>query len=294
VGLDGNIEGDFALNGRAVANALRGTLLTDDDRSSLLNGWVEGQFALYKDKSGQTDQKGDFFVGYGGVDLRVNDRLLLGVMAQIDWAEDRAANSSDRVHGTGWMVGPYLSSEPFENVFFDLRAMWGQSSNSAIQDVLGSRFEGNFDTDRWLIDAKLAGNYRTDALQLTPEVSLLYMSETQKNYSVGDGARVVSVNGQRVALGRLAAGLRVTYLGEIDDVTFEPFVGGRVLWNFEDPGILNTDGSVASLEALRAEISAGLNITDGSSQFSLETTYDGLGSNGLQAISAKLMFAHQF
>jgi Autotransporter beta-domain/Calx-beta domain len=294
VGLDGNIEGDFAFNGRAVANALRGTLQPDENRSSLLNAWVEGQFALYKDKSGSTDQKGDFFVGYGGVDLRVNDRLLLGLMAQIDWAEDRAANSSDRVHGTGWMVGPYLSSEPFENVFFDLRAMWGQSSNSAIQDVLGSRFEGNFDTDRWLIDTKLAGNYRADMLQLTPEMSLLYMSETQKNYSVGDGTRVVSVDGQRVALGRLAAGLRVTYLGEIEGVIFEPFVGGRVLWNFEDPGILNTDGSVASLDALRGEISAGLNIIDGNSQFSLETTYDGLGSNGLQAISAKLMFAHQF
>jgi Autotransporter beta-domain/Calx-beta domain len=293
VGLDGNIEGDFALNGRAVANALRGTLQADDDRSSLLNGWAEGQFALYKDSSGEQNQKGDFFVGYGGVDWRVNDRLLLGLMTQIDWTEDRAANSSDRVHGTGWMVGPYLSSEPFENVFFDLRAMWGQSSNSAIQTVLGSRFEGNFDTDRWLIDAKLAGNYQADKLMLTPEMSLLYMRETQKDYSVGDGARVVAVNGQRVALGRLAAGLKVAYLGEIDDTKIEPFVGGRVVWNFEDPGILNTDGTVASLDALRGEISAGLNITDGSSQFSLETTYDGLGSNGLQAISAKLMFAHQ-
>jgi hypothetical protein len=294
VGLDGNIEGDFAFNGRAVANVLHGTLPAGEDRPSLLNAWAEGQFALYKDHSGETDQKGDFFVGYGGVDLRVNERLLLGLMAQIDWAEDQTANSSDRVHGTGWMVGPYLSSEPFENVFFDLRAMWGRSSNSAIQDVLGSRFEGNFDTDRWLIDAKLAGDYQADTVLLTPEMSLLYMSETQKDYHVGNGARVVAVDGQRVALGRLAAGLKITYLGKIDDMTFEPFVGGRVLWNFKDPGILNTDGSVASLDALRGEISAGLNIIDGNSQFSVETTYDGLGSNGLQAITAKAMFAHQF
>jgi Autotransporter beta-domain len=120
------------------------------------------------------------------------------------------------------------------------------------------------------------------------------MNEKQNSYNVGNGARIVQVSGQTVALGRLAAGMKVAYLGHIDDTEIQPFIGGRVLWDFENPGIMDVNGTVSTTDDVRAQISAGFNINQGNSQFSFETTYDGLGSNELQAITAKAMFAHQF
>lgn len=303
VGENGNLKGDFAMNAKGVAHALEvassgGAAISPAadlvDSSSAFNAWLEGQFAIYRDDDAGQSQTGDFFVGYAGADWRVNDRALLGVMGQLDWTEDRQDNSISVVSGTGWMIGPYLSAEPVDNIFVDLRALWGRSDNSAIQDVLGSRYEGGFDTERWLAQAVIAGKYDAGDFDIAPEMSLIYMHENQDSYSVTDGVSTVLVAGQNVDLGRLAGGVTISYQGEIGDAALEPFVGGRLLWDFENPGLMNAGGALASRDELRPQFKAGLNIRNNASQFSLEATYDGLGSEGLKALTGKIMFSHSF
>ena len=303
IGSDGNIHGQFAFDSGSAAHILsaagnkKGSVSPVANlakNSAPLNAWVEGQFALYRDGEAQQSRSGDFFVGYAGIDLRVNERLLVGLMGQIDWTKEHATTSNGDVEGTGWMVGPYLSAELIDNLFFDIRAMWGQSDNMATQDVLGSRFEGNFDTERWLVDAKLAGNYEAGNFNLTPEMSLVYMHEWQNDYSVSDAIKTVAVDGQNVALGRLATGMKVSYLAHIDDLELQPFIGGRLLWDFENPGILNEDGTKSHRDALRGQLSTGLNVNQGNSQFAFETTYDGFGTNGFESIAAKIMYSYKF
>ncbi len=303
VGENGNLKGDFAMNAKGVAHALEvassgGATISPAadlaDSSSAFNAWLEGQFAIYRDDDAGQSQTGDFFVGYAGADWRVNDRALLGVMGQLDWTEDRQDNSISVVSGTGWMVGPYLSAEPVDNIFVDLRALWGRSDNSAIQDVLGSRYEGGFDTERWLAQAVIAGKYDAGNFGIAPEMSLIYMHENQDSYSVTDGVSTVLVDGQNVDLGRLAGGVTISYQGEIGDAALEPFVGGRLLWDFENPGLMNAGGTLASRDELRPQFRAGFNIRNNASQFSLEATYDGLGSEGLKALTGKIMFSHSF
>ncbi len=303
VGENGNLKGDFAMNARSVAHALEvassgGATISPAadvvDSASAFNAWVEGQFAIYRDDDAGQDQEGDFFVGYAGADWRVNDRVLLGVMGQLDWAEDRQDNSINVVSGTGWMAGPYLSAEPVDNIFVDLRALWGQSDNSAIQEVLGSRYEGGFDTERWLAQAVIAGKHEAGNFSIAPEMSLIYMHENQDSYSVTDGINTVLVGGQSVDLGRLAGGITISYQGDIGDAEIEPFVGSRLLWDFENPGLMTVGGALASRDELRPQFRAGFNIRTNASQLSLEATYDGLGSEGLEALTGKFMLSHSF
>ena len=73
------------------------------------------------------------------------------------------------------------------------------------------------------------------------------------------------------------------------------FIAGRVLWDFENPGFLNLDGTQASREAVRGQVSAGLNLRNDQGAFGISATYDGLGTGGdFEAISGKLMFSLQF
>ncbi len=303
VGDSGNMSGDFKIDARSISRALNAAAIgnahitpTADlpSRSTFLNAWVEGEFGFFEDNSGQQNQAGDFFIGYAGVDARLNNRVLLGVMSQIDWMEDSTSNSTDSVNGTGWMVGPYLSSEPIDNVFFDLRAMWGRSDNSAIQDVMGSAFEGSFDTERWLMQALLSGKYQSGNIGITPEMSVIYMNEKQDGYSVTDGINTVAVAGQDVELGRLAAGMKFSYMTQMDEFAIEPFIGGRVLWDFVNPGMMNLDGSMSTREDIRGQISAGINFKGKNSILSFESVYDGLGTAGLEALSGKVLYSLQF
>jgi hypothetical protein len=302
-GQNGNIQGQFAFSSQGIRRAIAGAQGLDTISSvadlpgatSNFNLWTEGQFGLFKTKGGGVSNTGDFFVGYAGADYRVRDNMLVGLMGELDWMSNRADGSDDRVKGTGWMIGPYLSAEPADNLFFDLRAMWGQSNNSAIQTVLGSPYRGQFDTSRWLIDAKLAGEYKAGDFLMSPEVTLLYMSEKQKAYTASNGlGGLVAVDGQTVNLGRLGAGLKVSRQMPWDDMTFEPYVRGRLLWDFDSPGKMDINGVVTAQKEFHTQVGAGFVLNSDNTTFSGEILYDGLGSKDLQALTAKAMFAYSF
>lgn len=75
------------------------------------------------------DTKGDFFVGYLGLDYRVGE-----TPSPMSWASStgwslREQGSINEIDGNGFLVGPYVSSKIASNIFFDARAMWGLSDN---------------------------------------------------------------------------------------------------------------------------------------------------------------------
>src|SRR5207253_8593290 len=126
-----------------------------EERGSGLNAWVEGQFAYYNsDNDDEGNPEGNFFVGYAGVDVKVFDRVLVGVMGQLDWYDEDS--DTGRTDGNGWMAGPYVSAQLAPNLFLDVRGMYGESDNSSTQDVQDLEFSGDFDTERWLVEAILS------------------------------------------------------------------------------------------------------------------------------------------
>ena len=125
-------------------------------------------------------------------------------------------------------------------------------------------------------------------------MSVIYMNEKQDAYSVTDGINTVAVDGQDVALGRFAAGMKLSYMAQFDDFALEPYIGGRVLWDFVNPGLMNVDGTLSSREDVRGQISAGVSFTGENTMLTFESIYDGLGTSGLEAISGKVLFSFKF
>jgi outer membrane autotransporter protein len=129
---------------------------------------------------------------------------------------------------------------------------------------------------------------------LQPDVQFIYIWEDQQDFSVSDGITVVDVDGQDIKLGQLSTGLKVAHQFNADDAEIRPYVGGRLFWDFDNPGELEIDGSTTSTDEIRAAISLGLDVNTESTRISLEATYDGLFASDYDAIGGRLVFGHQF
>ncbi len=296
VGVNGDLAGNFAFNSSMFGGAAEregvAVVPTGNERvAGGFNVWAEGHFSIYDDESAGSEE-GNFFIGHTGADLALTENILVGVMAQLDWMDSRIDDGN--TDGTGWMVGPYVSAEVARGVFFDARAMWGQSQNSIRQEIMGVDYHGDFETERWLAEAILSGNLEAGAFSLTPDLRFTYIRENQKGYSVTDGVTTVDVNGQQVDLGQLSVGLKASHLTELDGANVRTYVAGRLFWDIENPGHLTLGGGEVSTDDLRAAITLGLDVATESSRLGLEATYDGLLSDDLDAIGGRVSWTHQF
>lgn len=292
------LKGDFALSASAVKRQLENAqaMPTADlpQRTSAFDAWIEGQFAIYNDSSTATAaEKGDFFVGYAGVDMRVMDNTLIGVMGQLDWANENS--TTGKVHGKGWMIGPYVSTGLSETLYFDARALWGQSSNTASFSGAPGNFGGDFNTERVLLEARLSGNFAAEPFTLRPDITLFWLNEKQDNFTVAGPLGSIDVPAQTVELGQLSTGLNVSHAIQAERVVIEPFMAGRLIWNFENPG-QGTGASVnpGIIDDVHGAVSLGLNITGASTMLSVEANYDGLFADGVDTWGGKLMLSQQF
>ena len=301
----GNITGDFAFSSDKVRKALSGdrVMPTADapaNEAGPVNVWIEGNFAFYEDEREDEDARGDFFVGYAGVDLAVYERVNIGIMGAIDWMREDGEDDG-RVSGTGWMVGPYISAQIADGLFLDARAMRGWSNNSIRQistevrsDVtISSEHEGDFDTDRWLAEATLTGNYDIDSVTLTPDIRFLYLREDQQDYTVECVCKNTDVDGQTVQLAQLSSGLRLSKLIEMNDTLFRPYAAGRLFWNIDNPGELTVDGEYVSTDEFRGALTIGFDANSERMQFGAEATYDGFFVDDY-AIGGKLSLGYRF
>lgn len=296
-GENGTVVGDFAFSSAALRNAVSGDGIVPASAGaqdgSGVHFWIEGQFALYNDAREDENAEGDFFVGYAGVDVAVTDAIHIGIMGQLDWMSENGEDDA-RVEGTGWMVGPYLSAEIASNLFLDVRAMGGQSDNSIRQSVIGIDYDGDFQTDRWLAEAALSGNYAFDALTVTPDLKVLYMREDYSAYDVDSALDSVEIGGNAVTLAQLSGGLRASHLIVTEMMLLRPYAAGRLFWNIDNPGELTVDGEYVSTEDFRGAVTLGIDASAAGMQFGLEGTYDGLFADNDTAIGGQLSFGYQF
>jgi outer membrane autotransporter protein len=250
--------------------------------------WAEGQFSFYERDLDGIDQDGNFAIAYTGVDFRMSDSLIVGVMGEVDWNEEDTDEVDGNVSGTGWMVGPYLSAELTEGLYFDARGQWGRSHNDADQDILGEKFEGNFNTERWLVEAMLSGTWNVGSFVIHPEISVAYIEENQNNYSVSDGTHTVDVSGQEMTLGRLAFGPEIVYPVESGDWILEPSIRLKVLWDFDGTGDVTLGGITSSPDEWRGLAGMGLKaINDSGMSANIAIDFDGIGASDFRAIAIK-------
>jgi hypothetical protein len=253
-----------------------------------LDLWVEGQITAYYDSLGGINREGDFKILYVGMDYAISPGFLIGALVQIDRTDEsiKDPDLKGTIDGTGWMAGPYLGIKLRDNLFFDARAAWGQSTNDLdlTDDVVGKR-TGSFDTDRWLASATLTGNYHLGALRISPQIGIAYGNETSDAYRTSLGQDVGAVD---VTIGRLTFGPEFGYTRRLEDGTLvEPHASIKGIWSFDQETLDLSTGPVEPDE-FRAQIEAGILIkTPDGYSVRAAGSYDGIGDKDLEAWSAK-------
>jgi outer membrane autotransporter protein len=235
--------------------------------------WVEGRYSAFDDDSGGLDRNGHVGVLYVGGDYRVAQNTIVGVLAQFDWSKDDGGLLSSKVDGNGWMIGPYLSAQIHQNIYFDLRAAWGRSDNDLTIDTV----TGGFDTSRWLVKGTLAGNWLYDAWRITPSAELAYVTESQDAFTNSAGT---FVPGQDVSLGRLQFGPEIGYrFAHTADAFIEPFAAIKGVWDFDNPNVAIIDGFTVGPGDFWGRLQGGLNVVTASGLYVRGlASWDGLGA----------------
>jgi outer membrane autotransporter protein len=237
--------------------------------------WAEGRYSGFTDDKGNLDRSGHVGVLHVGGDYRLAQNMIVGVLAQFDWAKDDSSVLASQVSGNGWMVGPYLSARVHDNIYLDLRAAWGRSSN----DMTLGAATGNFDTSRWLVKGKLAANWTYGAWRITPSADLAYITESANAFTNSAGTFVA---GQDVSLGRLQFGPEIGYrLAHTADTFIEPFAAIKGVWNFHNPNVAIVNGIVVGPGDFWGRLQGGLNIATASG-WSVRglASWDGIGTSG--------------
>jgi hypothetical protein len=257
-----------------AALGLNGGLQPSYESPSPFDIWVEGRYSAFDDDAAGLSRDGHVGVVYLGADYQVVANVLLGALVEFDWSEDSSGLLQLDVDGNGWMAGPYLSMRLLSNLYFDVRAAWGRSSN----DIVLGTISGGFDTTRWLVKGELAGNWTWDAWRITPSAELAYIEEHQDAFTDSAGT---FVSGQTVSLGRLTFGPEIGHKFVCPGVLlFEPYAAIKGVWDFDRPDVAIIEGVVVGPGAFWGRLEGGLQLV------TLEgwllrglASYDGLGAD---------------
>lgn len=235
--------------------------------------WVEGRYSAFDDDTANFNRSGHVGLLYVGGDYRVTENMIVGVLAQFDWAKDETGALQSKIDGNGWMIGPYLSARVHQNIYLDVRAAWGRSSN----DLALAGATGAFDTSRWLVQGTLAGNWEYDAWRITPSAELAYASENADGFTDSTGAFVA---GQTVSLGRLQFGPEIGYrIRQTADTFIEPFAAIKGVWDFDYTRAAFVNGVVVGPGEFWGRLQGGLNVVTASGVYVRGlASWDGMGA----------------
>lgn len=252
---------------------------------SPVNVWIKGRWTHAKDDRGGIDEKSDFGIVYLGADYRFSDDLLVGVLGQVDWADQKSTGLGIEAEGRGWMVGPYMVRRLSKTALMDLRLAWGKSDNKI--NPVGTYWD-NYDSERWQVEGNLTGSYEKGNWHIAPALGLNYFKETQEAYTDSNG---FSIGEQTVELGTLTFGPTLTYRMQSNDgLKLRPFMGIQGVWDFRAPDIFDVNGIATGTEDLRGKVKLGLNLLNGRGMtFLLTYSYDGIGLSDYESQTGELV-----
>ena len=139
--------------------------------------WVRGTWARVDNDT----TRNDIGLLYVGADYRFGPDLVVGLLTQFDWTDEKDAAQNIAADGRGWMAGPYVVTRLNRNLIFDGRVAWGLSDNKV--NPLGL-YSDSFDGQRWLAKGQFTGDFRYGAVHLAPHVAVIYFEEKQKAQAV--------------------------------------------------------------------------------------------------------------
>lgn len=247
------------------------------------NAWMEGVFGYADFDKTQSSMR--FGIANMGADYLVRPGLLVGVMTSLDTMSEKSAAVGYLVKGNGWMVGPYAGARLSEHLFLDSRIMWGRSSNEVSPFLT---YTDSFDSERWLVAARLTGRWHRGPWSLTPSAEVIHFEDKSGAYVDSNG---FTIGSQQVKLGRVIFGPEVSYrFTAADGTSVMPRLAAKGLWDFERPDILPIGGGAATSQgkALSGRLELGLSLTAPTGlSLDFEASHDGIGSSDLKSTAGK-------
>ncbi|MCG7627734.1 autotransporter outer membrane beta-barrel domain-containing protein, partial [Epibacterium sp. MM17-32] len=246
--------------------------------------WAEGTYAVTE--NGNFESRSGLF--FAGADYRWSDKVVLGVMGQLDITDEDNGAAGTSASGTGWMAGPYVVVRLDQNLYLDVAATYGQSSNTV--NALGL-FEDDFDTERFLLQGGLTGDFKLDArTTISPFARLTYYYEKQESYTDTLGRVIPS---QDFDLGRFEFGPRISWQLALDGNTqLSPYLSFSGIYDFNKlQGANPTDATLASSQSdFRGRLEAGATfvVPDRGIKVAVEGFYDGIGASDFESYGASL------
>ncbi|MDD8024447.1 MAG: Ig-like domain-containing protein [Paracoccaceae bacterium] len=239
--------------------------------------------------SEQDDAKTTYVFGAVGSHLTLTPNLLLGAMVEFDHAAMR--EDSTRIHGTGWLAGPYFVARlPEAPIYFEGRVLFGQSSNRITP--FGT-YTDRFNTTRTLGLFKVSGEVQSGALTLSPNLSYAYTEDRQKRYVDGLGNEIPA---QKLALAETALGLDLSYRADwVPAQDALTLTGGIKLIHSSTSGAGYGVDALPAGSATRGRVNLGLDYQIGvDSTWTATLAYDGIGMADYEAIAAQIGFQTRF
>jgi outer membrane autotransporter protein len=181
------------------------------------------------------------------------------------------------------MAGPYATLRLSENVFWQARAAWGQSSNEVSPF---QTYVDEFDTNRWLLSSRLAGRWDMGPWVVRPSMSVAYIEDASDIYADSFGVVIPAVRSQ---LGQAKAGPEIGYRYELGpDLVLAPAAGLQLIWNFAGgttaDGFGEINGENLGPAGVRGRANIGLRASKNNGvAFDLSGSYDGIGAKDYDA-----------
>jgi hypothetical protein len=264
-------------------NSLFGNLGSDME----FDIWTQGSYHKSKNPSGYVEE----FIGHLGVEKRLNENLLVGALLTIDHADQSGASNGDAIKGTGWLVGPYLVSRLHENVIFDGRLQYGQTSNDiTLYQTVGQnvdRYDGSFETHRLLAKAQITGDFMVEELLFEPSLAVAYTQDQTDgggfDLTSGTNTNMYSIDQITISEGRLTLGQRVSREFVVNNYTYIPSMKVSGIWQFDQPDYYESAGVASDNAGAIARFEMGLGaLNDNGFGFGGSVYYEGIGGNDHQ------------
>jgi len=200
-----------------------GAALLAEDSDVPLSFWIDGSLTFHT----RDEADGSLSLVGAGADYLVNDRFLAGVALYLDGMRD--VTDVGEITGTGALVGPYVSVEILDNVTLDASVFFGHSWNDANATLFGQSFSGTFETDRFITEVEVEGQWSADAFSIRPSARLYFANEDVGAYTVtnpsGDIVNVDGFSTSTLELGGALTVARTFAFGDGLDLT--PSLGVR-------------------------------------------------------------------
>ena len=236
--------------------------------------------------SNQDETDSSYVVGTIGTHFHANENLLLGLMISADRAEDNQSDAD--IEGTGWLAGPYFVARlPGQPLFFEGRALYGETDN----DIDMDSSDGDFDTERTLLQARVTGEIARGDLTLFPHLDFSQIKDDQDDFTTSDD---IDIPDQKIKLSALTLGMDFDQPLAVASGDFSLVGGVSAIWS-ETDGDGIPRGILSSGDDMRGRVDFGFNYALSSNNtVSLDTFYDGIGADDFEGYGMSLNWALDF